>query len=100
VSDQQHGGPALLNLCPYYVSFIPVDLAARADLRNDDHEVNDAKKDSKATDSSRPLLLSSLQRFRALQVEGISLQNFELPVEPIAGWRVASFQIFCSRSRN
>ena len=55
-----------------------VDLATRTNLRNDDREVEHAKKDSKIADSCRSLVVSALQMFRVLRVERISLQLFEL----------------------
>src|ERR1019366_7294923 len=61
-----------------------VDLAAGANLRNDDIGAFHAKKDSKTSDSCRSLVVPALQGLRVLRVERIGL----------------GFSIFCrNRSR-
>ncbi len=55
-----------------------VDLATRANLRNDDIKALHLKKDSETSDSRRSLIVPALQRLRILGVERIGLQVFEL----------------------
>ncbi len=70
-----------------------VDLATRANLRNDDIKVFDVKKDSKVSDSRRSLVVPALQPFRVLWVERIGLQLFELLAQPVTGRRVAPLEV-------
>ncbi len=70
-----------------------VDLATRANLRNDDIKVSDVKEDPKISDSGRSLVVPALQPFRVLWVERIDLQLFKLLSQPVTGRRVAPLEV-------
>src|SRR5271157_1493553 len=70
-----------------------VDLATRANLRNDDIKVPDMKKDSKISDSRRSLVLPALQPLRVLRVERIGPQLFELLAQPVTCRRIAPLEV-------
>jgi hypothetical protein len=50
-----------------------VDLATRANLRNDDIKALNLKEDSETSDSRRSLVVPALERFGVLRVERIRL---------------------------
>ena len=72
-----------------------VNLATRADVRNDNNKTFHAKKDSKIADSSRSLIVPALQRLRALRVKRIGLQFIELVLQPAVSRRVAPREVPC-----
>lgn len=72
-----------------------VNFAARADIRDDNIGAYHGEKDSKAAHSRRSLLVTALQGFRVPRVEGIGAQLFELLPQPVAGRRVAAFEVLC-----
>lgn|GEM_PF-3498815 len=70
-----------------------VDVATRADLRNDDVKIVHAEKDSKIADPRRSLVVPARQRLRVSQVERIGLQFFELLPQAVTGRRIAPIEV-------
>ena len=75
-----------------------VDLATRTDLRNDNINVLNAKKDSKISDSRRSLIVPALKRLRGSQVERIGLQFFELLLKAVRGRHIAPIEVLTRRT--
>ena len=72
-----------------------VNLAARANVRNDDIEAFHAKEDSKTSGSCRSLVVPARQGLRVLRVERIGLQPLDLLPQPVTGRRVALLEVLC-----